>query len=472
MKVFSFIALCLLVAAVSADSVPFTSCSDHAHATIKSIDVTPYPPVPGKDLTIVVHGSSDETIESASFDASVTIMGVPIFSLKGDACKLDESVFKCPHPAGPIALKKVISLPSIAPAGTYGISLSSKDQNGDDLVCATAQITIGSSIENKEQDELTLDNMPAVTDAMVDYINNLEGNTWSAGHSTRFEGKTMAHVRGLCGAYTEKNPLPFASFDHIDDSSIPDSFDAREQWADICPSVNDVRDQASCGSCWAFGAAEAITDRTCIFSKGASKPYLAAEDLLSCCSFFCGNGCEGGYPSAAWSYWASNGIVTGGPWNSNEGCMPYTIESCDHHVNGTKPPCGPIVPTPSCTAACRSGYDKTYMEDKHFGATSYGVPGDVASIQKALMEGPVEGAFSVYADFPTYKSGVYQHTTGGFLGGHAIKIIGWGTENGTPYWTVTNSWNSDWGDKGFFKILRGQDECGIESSIVAGTPKQ
>ena len=67
--------------------------------------------------------------------------------------------------------------------------------------------------------------------------------------------------------------------------------------------------------------------------------------------------------------------------------------------------------------------------------------------------------------------GVYRHVTGGVLGGHAIKIMGWGTENGSPYWLVANSWNTDWGDHGYFKILRGHDECGIESSVVAGRPK-
>lgn len=82
-----------------------------------------------------------------------------------------------------------------------------------------------------------------------------------------------------------------------------------------------------------------------------------------------------------------------------------------------------------------------------------------------------KGAFTVYADFLTYRSGVYQHTTGEELGGHAIKILGWGVEDGTDYWLVANSWNEDWGDKGFFKILRGSDECGIESGIVAGIPK-
>ena len=60
--------------------------------------------------------------------------------------------------------------------------------------------------------------------------------------------------------------------------------------------------------------------------------------------------------------------------------------------------------------------------------------------------GPVEAAFSVYEDFLSYKSGVYQQKSGSPLGGHAVKILGWGVENETPYWLVANSWNEDWGD--------------------------
>ena len=109
----------------------------------------------------------------------------------------------------------------------------------------------------------------------------------------------------------------------------------------------------------------------------------------------------------------------------------------------------------------------TYKEDKAFGDKGYSIPNDVAAIQQDIMTyGPVEAAFTVYADFPSYKSGVYRHTTGQALGGHAIKIIGWGTENGDDYWLVNNSWNSDWGDNGTFKILRGANECGIEDEVV------
>jgi len=96
----------------------------------------------------------------------------------------------------------------------------------------------------------------------------------------------------------------------------------------------------------------------------------------------------------------------------------------------------------------------------------------IEKIQTDIMNnGPVEAAFTVYEDFPTYKTGVYKHVTGAALGGHAIKMLGWGVEDGTPYWLCANSWNEDWGDVGFFKILRGSDECGIEDEINAGTIK-
>lgn len=50
-----------------------------------------------------------------------------------------------------------------------------------------------------------------------------------------------------------------------------------------------------------------------------------------------------------------------------------------------------------------------------------------------------------------------------------VMLIRWGVEEGTPFWLVVNSWNSGWGDEGLFKILRGSNECGIESQITAGT---
>lgn len=71
----------------------------------------------------------------------------------------------------------------------------------------------------------------------------------------------------------------------------------------------------------------------------------------------------------------------------------------------------------------------------------------------------------------TYKSGVYKHVSGQQLGGHAVKIYGWGTENGEDYWLIANSWSSEWGETGSFRILRGTNECGIEAGVVGGLPK-
>ena len=58
--------------------------------------------------------------------------------------------------------------------------------------------------------------------------------------------------------------------------------------------------------------------------------------------------------------------------------------------------------------------------------------------------------------------------TGMPLGGHAVKMIGWGVDAGVPYWLCVNSWNNMWGEGGTFRIKRGVNECGIETFSVAG----
>uniref|UniRef100_A0A8D2ZVY7 Cathepsin B n=1 Tax=Scophthalmus maximus TaxID=52904 RepID=A0A8D2ZVY7_SCOMX len=308
--------------------------------------------------------------------------------------------------------------------------------------------------------------LPPLSSELVNYINKIN-TTWKAGHN--FHNVDYGYVRRLCGTMLKGPKLPLM-VQYAGGMKLPEEFDSREQWPN-CPTLKEIRDQGSCGSCWAFGAAEAISDRVCIHSNGKVNVEISSEDLLSCCDA-CGMGCNGGYPSSAWDFWTTDGLVSGGLYDSHVGCRPYTIAPCEHHVNGSRPSCsGERGDTPECVLKCEPGYTPAYKKDKHYGKSSYNVGESVEQIQLEISKnGPVEGAFTVYEDFVMYKSGVYQHVSGSALGGHAIKVLGWGVEDGTPYWLCANSWNTDWGDNGFFKILRGSDHCGIESEMVAGIP--
>jgi cathepsin B len=299
---------------------------------------------------------------------------------------------------------------------------------------------------------------------------NKAQKSWVAGHNKYFDGRTIEEIKNLMGTILPtplEHKLPIKEIEPLKD--LPTEFFSATQWPK-CDSIKEVRDQSTCGSCWAFGAVEAMSDRICIASNQTLQTRISSEDLLTCCGAGCGNGCNGGYPSGAWNWFKRTGIVTGGLYGTKDNCQPYFFAPCDHHTTGRYQPCGASQPTPKCSQTCVNGAD--YKGDKWFADSVYGVASSVEKIATEIMtHGPVEAAFTVYADFLTYKSGVYHHTSGSALGGHAIKIVGWGVENGTPYWLVANSWNEDWGDKGFFKILRGKNECGIEGEIVAGIPK-
>merc|ERR1711972_1199032 len=91
-------------------------------------------------------------------------------------------------------------------------------------------------------------------------------------------------------------------------------------------------------------------------------------------------------------------------------------------------------------------------------------------MQSIMTDGPVEAAFTVYKDFENYSGGIYHQTSEEQLGGHAIRIVGWGVEGGVKYWKVANSWNPYWGEKGYFRIRRGNNEGGIEDQAIASAP--
>jgi len=277
---------------------------------------------------------------------------------------------------------------------------------------------------------------------------NKEGSTWVAGANPFFEGLTFDDARALLGTQ------PLHIMDHLDEclpdeayssnDDIPQDFDARTKWPGL---IHPIRDQQRCGSCWALSASEVLSDRVAI-ARGKASPVLSPEDMVSCDGS--DHGCQGGNLPLAWGYLKSTGIVS-------DACFPYSAG------NGT---------APSCSQTCADG--EAWSSSKVKAATAYAING-VANIQRELMtNGPVQVAFMVYKSFMSYKSGVYQKKRFEFIpeGGHAVKFVGWGTEDGTDYWLVANSWNTNWGMDGFFKIKRGSNECGIEKTgpPYAGMP--
>jgi cathepsin B len=265
-----------------------------------------------------------------------------------------------------------------------------------------------------------------------------------------FVGKTVSEVSGMMGlvlkspedllATRSQNPNPYESLD-----AVPDSFDSRTQWPGC---VHPILNQAQCGSCWAFSSTEALSDRYvkgnsnnkkifetqfsfffhpvcrfCIASKNAVNVVLSPQYVVSCDGT--DGGCQGGELANVWRFLVNTGTTT-------FSCVPYTAQ------NGT---------VEACPSTCVDGSPiKMYKAKNSYAVGGMFSFGRVTKIQNEIMKnGPVQTGFEVYQDFINYKSGVYQHTSGNLLGGHAVKIIGWGTENNVPYWLVANSWGPDWG---------------------------
>jgi cathepsin B len=308
---------------------------------------------------------------------------------------------------------------------------------------------------------------------MASVINSKRNGTWKANEDLPASFLSQVLKRSFSLQVEAQIPAQFDQTPIYETqiSDQPDSLDLREKFPQ-CESIKEIRDQSACGSCWAFGAASSISDRLCIASDQKDQRKISTEELIECCRS-CGNGCNGGYLYTTWIYWKIDGIVTGDVYGDTKTCKPYAFPPCNHHSAGPFEDCSKFdYKTPKCKRECsNSSYGKSFKDDKIYGEKVYALKGEENIIQDLNTYGSVEVAFQVYEDFLLYKSGVYQHTQGKLLGGHAVKAIGYGIENGTKYWLIANSWNENWGDKGTFKILRGQNHCDIENSAVAGIPR-
>lgn len=319
------------------------------------------------------------------------------------------------------------------------------------LIACTCAVTVSGT-------DLSTSSRPVLDDAVIAAINNDPTSSWQAARNPRFESMSQTEAKQLLmqmptnvqhlsttTVITSETPLPSLQ-------KNPTNFDCREQWPGC---IGAIRDQKACGGCWAFGAAETLSDRFCIATNGSTNVTLSPQDLLSC-----GHvrtppkymlGCDGGVPEYAWKYLEDTGIST-------DACIPFvTVFDNETEVCPTNEPCD------------------TKKYKVKMGTTRL-LNGASSAAQQYMSDpvngGPIQAVFYVYGDFFHYKSGIYKHTnmTQKYLGKHSIKIVGYGIDSiHGNYWTVANSWGPNWGMDGFFNI--GFGECMIESEMVLGQPE-
>jgi C1A family cysteine protease len=190
--------------------------------------------------------------------------------------------------------------------------------------------------------------------------------------------------------------------------------------------VSPVRDQGSCGSCWAFATAAALESQVLIGKNSATATVNVSEQTLVSCA---GAGsCGGGYIGSASNYIRDVGLPA-------ESCFAYTA------TNNT------------CSNACVTYQTQTStINGWHYVAS--GTP-SVESLKTQLATyGPLVTTMTVYSDFYYYQSGVYEQTSGTAQGGHAVLLVGY--DDVGQYFIVKNSWGPTWGEQGYFRIAYSQ----------------
>merc|ERR1719310_1285406 len=196
-------------------------------------------------------------------------------------------------------------------------------------------------------------------------------------------------------------------------------------------AVTPVKNQQRCGSCWAFSTTGALEGAFKI--AGNPLTSLSEEDLVQCNSVT-DHGCQGGLMDNAFDWVEKNGICS-------EADYPYTSGG---GVTGTcKKTCKPIVTITGHTD----------------------VPsGDEASLKAAVSKQPVSVAIEAdKSAFQLYKGGVLDNPACGKQLDHGVLVVGYGTDGGKDYWKVKNSWGATWGEKGYLRMVRNKNRCGIST---------
>ncbi|KAF4663257.1 hypothetical protein FOL47_005831 [Perkinsus chesapeaki] len=220
------------------------------------------------------------------------------------------------------------------------------------------------------------------------------------------------------------------------DVPIPDRWDWREH--DASPPV---KDQGTCGSCWAFATVGAIESRHKIVNGAGEK--LAEQFLLDCTWNEVNGACLGG-----------NAELTGATLlESFHGFVPLDSQYGKYL---------------SASSYCK--HIRTMTGIQIDGWVQLPANADEDTIKRALVNnGLLAISFLVTDQTTFYRSGVINdpQCKGVQDTDHAVNLVGYGTDpdSGLDYWLLRNSWSTNWGDDGYFKIVRGERDCGISLDV-------
>jgi cathepsin L len=215
----------------------------------------------------------------------------------------------------------------------------------------------------------------------------------------------------------------------------PTSIDWREKKV-----VNDIKDQGQCGSCWTFSTIQAMESQWAIKH---SKLYSLSEQNLVDCVSTC-YGCNGGLMEPAYDYvikYQSGKFMT-------EDDYPYTGQ------DGT----------------CKYDSSKGVTQVTGYITVTEDSESDLEA--KVAQYGPAAIAIDAsHYSFQLYSSGIYDESSCSPENlDHAVGCVGYGTESGTAYWIVRNSWGTSWGENGYIRMVKGKNnQCGEASAACIPT---
>ena len=217
-----------------------------------------------------------------------------------------------------------------------------------------------------------------------------------------------------------------------------------------------------CGSCWALASTSALSDRIKIARKAAFPDInIAPQVLISCATAL--NGCSGGSGITAYKYIAENNIT-------DETCSVYQARGWKNGITCSQDIlCSTCDPNTGCSTV--TNY-KIYSISQYGSVTAAtGQSYEEAMMNEIYQRGPITCGVAVPSDLHNYTGGIYKDTTNLTSHTHVIYVVGWGVENGVKYWLVRNSWGTFWGINGFFKVVRGTNNIGLEGSCSWAVPK-